>query len=202
MRAQEPPQRADADLIAETLAGNEAAFAELVRRHRPRIFQIASRYARGQTELEELAQEVFVKAYFALPQFRGDAPLEHWLARIAVRTCYDHLRARQRHPEVPMADLSGEQARWLEQAATAQSAEQEATLSARREARELLEQVLARLKPAERLVVGLLELDGRSVRHVAGLTGWSETLVKVRAFRARRAMRRIIEEMEHESRPS
>ncbi len=191
-------ERPDAELIAQTLAGNESAYEQLARRHRPRVFQIASRYARHEQDLADLAQEIFVKAYFALNDFRGDAPFEHWLSRIAVRTCYDHLRSRQRRPEATFAELTEDQARWLEQMTAADSAEKEDALASATEAKELVTLVLERMKPADRIVITLLELEEKSVREVADLTGWSQTLVKVRAFRARKAMKTIIEELEHE----
>lgn len=188
----------DEQLIARTLAGDEAAFESLVVRHRSRVFQIAGRYARHEHELADLAQEIFVKAYVALETFRGDAPFEHWLSRIAVRACYDHLRHRQRHPEATLSEITDDQSAWLERAASADAAEKQEALAAADEARELLNLALARLKPADRLVITLLELEERSVREIADLTGWSPTLVKVRAFRARKALRGILEELRHE----
>lgn len=197
MQAPARGEPSDAELIAQTLGGSEAAFEQLGRRHRPRVFQIASRYARDEHELADLAQEIFVKAYFALRDFRGDAPFEHWLSRVAVRTCYDHWRSRRRRQETTLSELTEDQSGWLERCGAAESAAQEEALAAAKAAKELVALVLERLKPADRLVVTLLELEEKSVREIAELTGWSQTLVKVRAFRARKAMRKIIEELEH-----
>ena len=171
----EPP---DARLIAASLAGDYEAFAELARRYKTRVFGIAARFARHHHELDDLGQEIFVKAWQHLGQFRRDAPFEHWLSRIAVRTCYDALRRRRREPDqVPVDSVS-------------LPAPADATADA---ARERLEHALTRLSPAERLVVTLLELQEHSVREVAALTGWSEANVKVRAFRARQSLKRTLE---------
>ncbi|HEY6229512.1 MAG TPA: sigma-70 family RNA polymerase sigma factor [Verrucomicrobiae bacterium] len=196
----EPPTTAisDAELIAHSIDGNESAFEQLVDRYQPRVFQIASRYAQGSEEQADLAQEIFVKVYFALKDFRGEAPFEHWLSRIAVRTCFDHLRRRQRKRESTFSDLTEDQSHWLEQISAADSAAKEEALANTREARELVGLVLERLRPADRHVITWLELEEKSVGEVADLTGWSKTLVKVRAFRARKAMRKIIEELQHE----
>jgi RNA polymerase sigma-70 factor (ECF subfamily) len=188
----------DATLIAQTLDGNDGAFEQLARRHKPHVFQIAGRYARNEHELADLAQEIFVKAYFALKSFRGEAPFEHWLSRITVRACYDHLRSRQRNRETTLSELTEDQSTWLERAGLEQSTEQQDAMASAEEAKELLNMVLERLSPPDRMVITLLELEDESVREVAGLMGWSQTLVKVRAFRARKAMRKIIEGMQHE----
>jgi RNA polymerase sigma-70 factor (ECF subfamily) len=165
----------------------------LVRRHRPRVARIVSRYARDAAEADDLAQEAFVKALQALDSFAGRAPFEHWLSRVAVRTCYDTLRARRRRPELRFSDLSDDQQAWLEQFGA------ESDDAPAREAKEVVWKVMEALPPDARLVLTLLEIEDRSVRDVAALTGWSVPLVKVRAFRARRLMRRACERlMEHE----
>ncbi|MSR65504.1 MAG: sigma-70 family RNA polymerase sigma factor [Verrucomicrobiae bacterium] len=196
MTAPQNEEPSDAELIARILEGDDGAFEQLACHHKPRVFQIASRYARNEHELADLAQEIFVKAYFALKSFRGDAPFEHWLSRIAVRACYDHLRSRQRKRETTLSELTDDQAAWLERAGMEQSTEQRDAMASAEEAKELLNWVLERLSPPDRMVITLLELEDKSVREVAGLMGWSQTLVKVRAFRARKAMRKIIEALQ------
>ena len=108
--------------------------------------------------------------------------------RLAVRTCYDFLRAHQRNREMSFADFTEEQSDWLDHfAANPADASENAAA-----ARELVEKVLAQLSPATRLVITLLEIEDRSVKEIARLTGWSVPLVKVRAFRARAEMRKIL----------
>jgi RNA polymerase sigma-70 factor (ECF subfamily) len=147
------------------------------------VFATAARFARDAHELDDLAQEVFIKVYRGLATFRADAPFSHWLARVTVRTCYDHLRTRRRHDGLVSLEAAGPE---RPDPATGRGEE-----AAR--ARELLAFGLAQLRPADRLVITLLELEERSVREVAALTGWTEINVKVRAFRARRALKRILE---------
>jgi len=171
----EPP---DECLIQSTLAGDDEAFAALVARHKRRIFGIAARFTRSEAELDDLCQEIFIKAYRHLGKFRGEAPFEHWLSRVGVRTCYDHLRkTRHDRDAVALDDVVLPGADDVEP----------------RRAREVLDFALAKLSPEERLVITLLELEEWTVRKIAGLTGWSESNVKVRAFRARQSLKRILE---------
>jgi len=110
------------------------------------------------------------------------------LMRLAVRTCYDFLRAHQRSREAVFSDLSPPEEDWLERFVSQPTTAAEDAEAAR----QLLERVLGRLSPPARLVITLLEIEERSVKEISGLTGWSVPLVKVRAFRARAEMRRVL----------
>ena len=92
-------ERTEAELIAAVLRGDPASFEPLVQKHSPRVFATARRYARRESEVEDIAQEVWLKAFEKLNSFRGEAPFEHWLMRLTVRTCYDFLRRHQRSRE-------------------------------------------------------------------------------------------------------
>ena len=187
-------ERTDAELIAGVRGGDTASFEPLLKRYQPRVFATARRYARRESEVEDIVQEVFLKAFHKLNSFRGDAPFEHWLMRLAVRTCYDFLRAHQRNREMSIADFTDEQTDWLDHfAANPADASENAAA-----ARELVEKVLAQLSPAARLVITLLEIEDRSVKEVAALTGWSVPVVKIRAFRARAQMRKCLEKLARE----
>lgn len=172
----------DAYLVDATLAGDDGAYAGLVSRHKRRVFGLAARFARDGDELEDLCQETFVRAYEHLKDYRREAPFEHWLVRIAVRVCHDQLRKRQRERRVPLEDagdlrdLAGDTRRSTE------------------EMRRTLFRAMERLKPDERLIITLLELEEYTVRETAELTGWSESNVKVRGHRARQALKRILED--------
>src|ERR1051326_4285623 len=96
----------DAELIAAVLKGGSASFEPLVKKYSPRLFATARRYARRESEVEDIVQEVWSKAFQKLGSFRGEAPFEHWLMRLAVRTCYDFLRSHQRNRETPFSELS------------------------------------------------------------------------------------------------
>ena len=181
--ASEPPRDEDASLVAAVLAGDDDAFGELVRRHKGRVFGLATRFARDGHEREDLCQEIFVQAYRKLRDFRGEAPFAHWLGRLAVRRCYDLLRrtARERRSSVPLDgdfDLIADPVPGREEAA--------------REAREILVRALAALSAEDRLVITLLELEDQPVREIAAATGWSEANVRTRACRARVALTDIL----------
>ena len=184
-------ERTDAELIAAVRRGDTASFEPLLKKYQPRVFATARRYARRESEVEDIVQEVFLKAFHKLNSFRGDAPFEHWLMRLAVRTCYDFLRAHQRNREMSFADVTDEQTDWLDHfAANPADASENAAA-----ARELVDKVLAQLSPAARMVITLLEIEDRSVKEVAALTGWSVPVVKIRAFRARAQMRKCLEKL-------
>jgi RNA polymerase sigma-70 factor (ECF subfamily) len=181
-------ERTEAELISAVLKGNAASFEPLVQKYSPRVFATARRYARRESEVEDIAQEAWLKAFEKLKSFRGEAPFEHWLMRLTVRTCYDFLRKHQRNRESPFSDLTEPESDWLEHFVTQPGAASENTDAARL----LVARILERLSPSARLVIILLEIEDRSVKEIAALTGWSVPLVKVRAFRARAEMRKIL----------
>ncbi len=181
----------DAEIIAAVLSGAMERFEVLVVKYQPRVFATARRYARRENEVEDIVQEVFIKAYQKLASYRGDAPFEHWLMRLAVHTCYDHLRGHQRNKEDVLTDLTEDEVAWLERFAT-----DPATASADDSgAKELLERALGQLSAPARMVITMLEIEERSVKEIAERTGWSVSLVKVRAFRARNELRKIVEKL-------
>jgi RNA polymerase sigma-70 factor (ECF subfamily) len=173
----------DDRLVADTLAGDDSAFAELTRRHKSRVFGVAARFARDPSEIDDICQDVFVQAYFKLRQFRGDSPFEHWLLRITTYKCYDYLRKRRRSGTAMSVDAMLETGY---EPVVSEPAEPHPEL-------ERLHAALAELSPKERLVITLLELEERTVQEIAELTGWSMSNVKVRAFRARATLRKLME---------
>src|SRR5580698_7363994 len=184
-------ERSEAELIASVLAGDSASFEPLVVKYSPRVFATARRYARRESEIEDIVQEVWLKAFDKLKGFRGEAPFEHWLMRLAVRTCYDFLRAHQRNRESSFSEISDPEEDWLERFAAAPESASEGADAART----LVMKVMEKLSPSARLVITLLEIEDRSVKEIAEITGWSVPLVKVRAFRARAEMRKILARM-------
>src|SRR5512141_1001935 len=107
-------ERTEAQLIAAVLKGDAASFEPLVQKYSPRVFATARRYARRESEVEDIVQEAWSKAFQKLRSYRGDAPFEHWLMRLAVRTCYDFLRQHQRNREQTFSELSEPENDWLE----------------------------------------------------------------------------------------
>jgi RNA polymerase sigma-70 factor (ECF subfamily) len=181
-------ERTDAEFIAEVLQGNAASFEPLIQKYSPRVFATVRRYSRRESEIEDVVQEVWLKSYQKLGSFRGEAPFEHWLMRLTVRTCYDFLRRHQRNRESAFSELSEPESDWLERFAS----QPESLADDADAARQLVERVLAGLSSQARLIITLLEIEDRSVKEIAELTGWSVPLVKVRAFRARADMRKAL----------
>ena len=182
----------DGELVKQVLAGDDAAYALLVQRYRSRVFSTASRYARNGAELEDLAQDIFIRIWKGLKTYRADAPFEHWLMTVTVRTCYDFLRKhrnrREREvlvDEMPAVQMSGD--------GMFSADAPEERQRRQREAWELVQFLMEKLNEKEHLVITLMELEEKSVKEVASLTGWSESNVKVRAYRARNKMRVLFE---------
>src|ERR1700704_4375905 len=147
----------DAELIAAVLKGDAASFEPLVQKYSPRVFATARRYARRESEIEDIVQEVWLKAFQKLSSFRGEAPFEHWLMRLAVRTCYDFLRGHRRNRETAFSELTEPEDDWLDRFVVEPgSASEHATA-----ARQLVERLLAQLSPPARMVITLLEIEER-----------------------------------------
>jgi len=181
-------ERSESELIAAVLAGDAASFEPLIEKYSPRLFATARRYARRESEVEDIVQEVWFKAFQKLKSYRGEAPFEHWLMRLAVHTCYDFLRGHQRNRETSFSDLTEPEDDWLDRFVTLPSTAPEDADAARL----LVDRLLARLSAPARLIITLLEIEERSIKEISRLTGWSVPLVKVRAFRARAEMRKIL----------
>ena len=177
-----PGEVSDEALVRDTLAGDERAYAELITRHKGRVLGTCARFARDSHQLDDLAQEVFVRAWRKLKGFRSDAPFEHWLARLTITSCYDFLRRERRHRGHASLD---------EMVVEMRDHSADAALAADR-ARELLAWAMRRLSAEEQLILTLLEIEERSVRDIAAITNWSESNVKVRAFRARGRLKEIL----------
>jgi RNA polymerase sigma factor (sigma-70 family) len=174
--------------IARIRRGDQAAARDLVRELYPRVVRIARAHLPRRVAEEDLTQEIFMKIFSRLDQYRGDAPFSHWVSRIAVTTCINHLRAQRCRPELRRADLSEREAEVLDAVMADRSEKSPVDALA---ARELVETLLARLKPDDRLVLVLFELQQKTIAEVAAATGWSFELVKMRVFRARRKLRRM-----------
>ena len=189
--AMDPLVSADDHLVQAACAGNPDAFTEIIARHKGRVFSMAAKYARNHHEMEDLAQDIFIRVWRGLTSWRGSAPFDHWLTKIAVRTCFDFLRRHRRRRETEVSrDSLPEHCGLDREASPAEEGENHALLLVRR--------AMTRLHPKEQLVLTLLELEDKTVREVASLTGWSEGNVKVRAHRARASLRIVIEQIRRE----
>jgi RNA polymerase sigma-70 factor (ECF subfamily) len=175
-------ESSDDQLVSAALRGDQGAFGDLAARHKSRVFGLVSRFAGNGADLEDICQDVFIQAYFNLRQFRRESPFEHWILRIATYKCYDYLRRRKRERAGTSVD------------ALLDSGYQPAAPEPRAPHPELerLHEAIGKLTPKERLVITLLELEDRSLQEVAELTGWSVGNVKVRAFRARASLHKLL----------
>lgn len=176
-------------------AQDGAAFAEIVSRYSPRVFRVASRFFRQRSLVEEAAQEVFLKAFTQLESFEGRGALEGWLTRIATNTCLNMIRASKRRPEMTAADLNEEQMDWLGHKQSMLAGEEHRSTENRFVAADLAERLLETLSAEDRLAVTMIDGEGASVKEVANTTGWSESKVKVRAFRARKRLREAMDKL-------
>lgn len=169
------PAAREAELIAASRGGDTSAFSALVRQHQARVFYLAGRIFRRREDVEDVAQETFLAAWRRLETYGGRAPFEHWITRICLRCCYARLAAeRRRTVPFPVQEPVGP----THDPAVALD----------------LERMLARLSPADRFILLLVDGEGWSVKEVADRTGWTQANVKIRTFRARRRLRRFLEE--------
>ena len=175
--------------------GDEDAARALFRHVYPLVARLVRSHLPRRTSQEDLVQTVFMKVFANLDRFSGTVPLEHWVSRIAINTCLNQLAAEKVRPELRWADLSEEQTEALEAVTVGPEALDPLQNLA---AREIVEKLLAQLAPADRLVLTLLHLEGRSVDEVRQITGWNVPVIKVRAFRARRKLRKCFETLMEE----
>ena len=184
----------DLDLARQAQEGDESAFAEIVRRYSPRVFSVASRFFRQRSLVEEAAQEVFLKAFTQLGSFEGRGSMEGWLTRIATNTCLNMVRGAKRRPEFTVSDLTDDEQSWLDhQSAGNEGAQPSVENSV--VATDLADRLLAVLSPEDQQALLMIDGEDASIKEVAEATGWSESKVKVRAFRARRKVREAMEKL-------
>ncbi len=178
-------------LVAAVRRNDEPAAREIVRRLYPLVVKLVRSHRPRRTAEEDLCQMIFIRIFQKLDQFSGKVPLEHWVSRIAINTCINQIQAERVRPEFRHSDLSEEEVAVIQNlAATPEELGPDRSFAAR----DLVERLLAALKPAERMIIDLLYLQERSVAEIQALTGWGASLVKVRAFRARQKMKRQLDQ--------
>lgn len=174
---------------------DQAAARALVDHLYPLVIRIVRAHRPRRVAEEDLAQDVFLKMFTRLEQYQGTVPFPHWVSRIAVTTCIDQLRAQKRRPEFRWADLSEGEADVAEAVMTN---ENDVAVNDAMAAHELVHRLLEQLKPDDQVVIRLLDLEQKSIAEIAALTGWNQSLIKVRAFRARRKLRQLFLELQRE----
>jgi RNA polymerase sigma-70 factor (ECF subfamily) len=193
LTAQSSADPSDIELVSRAVAGEEEAFEELFNRHRRRVSLIASRFFRQPEQIEEIVQESFTKAYFALRDFTNqqEASFAAWIARISFNACYDELRRIKRRPESALSNVSEDEAAWLKDQPRAEGVGDDIERAAI--SRDLTDKLLSRLSPEDRMVLVMMDVEGLSVSEIAKSTRWSISKVKVRAHRARASLRRVLD---------
>ena len=176
---------------------DQAAARALVDHLYPLVIRIVRAHLPRRVAEEDLAQDIFLKMFTRLDQYKGAVPFPHWVSRIAVTTCIDQLRSQKRRPEFRWADLSENEADVLDAVMTNENDVEAGDALA---ARELVHKLLDQLKPDDRLVIQLLDLEQKTIAEISATTGWSQSLVKVRAFRARRKLQKLFQELEQKER--
>ena len=176
---------ADSRLVEAAIGGDGDAFARIVDAYQTTLAQQLRRFSRDPLTIEELVHEVFVEAYFSLRTYRGASNLLNWLRKIAVRVGYRYWKqkAKTQTNEVNLSGVGDQLEQTIEHRSFGAA-----------EASELLGELLEALAPRDRLVLTLLYWDGCSISEAAELTGWSQAMVKVQAYRARNRLRKVIEE--------
>jgi RNA polymerase sigma-70 factor, ECF subfamily len=192
MSAETPSQMTDDELVAAARTGDESAFGRLFERHRRLVSRLGYRFFPRRDQVEEIIQESFIKAYFALDDYQGggEKSFVSWLARIAVRTCYDELRRARRRGESSIGDLSEEEAAYLHERLRDLSAG--GNVEGAAISRDLANKLLSRLRPDDRMVLALLKLEELSIAEISNLTGWTTAKVKMRSHRAQRGLRQLL----------
>ncbi len=173
--------------VARARQGDEKAVLELFHYMYPHVAKLVYSNRPHREGVEDLIQQSCIKIVTNLHKYSGRAPFLHWVSRVTINTCLNQMRREKARPEVRMGDLSEDEAGVIEALATAPGALDSGDQVA---AGELVEKLLAKLRPADRLLMRLMYLEGRNVEEISALTGWSRAVVKVRAFRARGHLRK------------
>jgi RNA polymerase sigma-70 factor (ECF subfamily) len=189
----------DEEIVRQVLGGNVNAFESVILRHRVLVLTIVKKHV-PEDAVEETAQEAFVRAYQSLPTFKGTGAFSQWLSSIVVRTCYDYWRKAYRSREIPMSALNEKHAQWLEEVISQMPEEAPDEREPQMEAREILNWALGKLSAGDRMVLELVYLEGCSVKEAAELLGWSKANVKVRSFRARMKLEKLLSKVKEQGR--
>lgn len=180
--------RLEEDVAAWCQEHDEAAARRLIDALYPQVIRIVRNHLPFRLEEEDLAQEVFAQFFRTLDRYDPSRPLENWLSRLALNVCLKALRSRQRRPELRWSDLSEEE----RLAAEALQQESEPSPATGTETKTLLLRLLESLSAEDRMVITLLHLEEKSLQEIQTLTGWSNVVVRMRAYRARRRLSRML----------
>ena len=184
----------DDEIVLQIINGNVNAFEFLVKRYEFFVLNMVKRHI-PYNEVEEVVQDAFIRIYQALPSFKGKGEFKGWISTITIRACYDFWRKAYRLNEIPMSALNDTHRKWLEDVISNQSAQSLHEKISRNEAHELLEWALGKLGPKDRMVLELVYLEDLTGKEAADLLGWSVANVKIRAFRSRKKLYKLLMEI-------
>ena len=182
------------DCLRRIERGDEAAARKLLRHFHPFVLKLVRAHLPRRLAEEDLVQMIFIKIFHKLSQYTGRMPLEHWISRVAVNTCFNALKAEKTRPEWRLSDFSEEIAAGIEKLAATEI--DTATNDDFDFAKRLVTDLLAQLSPEDRLIITLLHLEDKSVDEIHAITGWNRSVIKVRAFRARAKMKKMLNQRE------
>lgn len=182
-----------ADCLQRWRRGDESAAEELIRHLHPVIARIVRTNLPRRDNEEDIVQEILMKTFSRLHQYKGDAPLSHWVSRLALTTCMDRLRAQKIRPEVRWSDLTTEETEVFE---TAWLGGKTGDGTGAIHARDLVEKLLSTLEPMDRSLILQADLEGHSLEEISGRTGWGISKIKMRLFRVRAQLRKTMQRLE------
>ncbi|MBW2595046.1 MAG: RNA polymerase sigma factor [Deltaproteobacteria bacterium] len=181
----------DREIIQRIIDGDADAFAQILTKYKDHVMGIVNRHV-PYNQVEETSHDAFIRAYQSLATFRGEDNFRHWLSSIAVRTCYDFWRERYKAREIPMSSLTEKHQEWLENVISDTSDRAFGEQGSQKEAREVLDWALDKLSAEDRMVLELVYLEGQTVKEAAELLGWTTANVKIRSFRSRRKLHKLL----------
>jgi RNA polymerase sigma-70 factor (ECF subfamily) len=191
MQYDSSPKSDDTEIIHQVLDGNTNAFESLLNRYQELVLKIVKKHI-PYNDITETTQDVFIRAFQSLSSFKAKSDFKHWLCSIAVKTCYDYWRKAYQSKEIPISAITEKHQEWLERVIDSEDGLLFNEKGSQEEAKELLDWALARLSAEDRIVLELVYLEGLTCKETADLLGWSVANVKVRSFRSRKKLEKII----------
>ncbi len=181
----------DEKIVRQVIAGDVNAFEHLLEKYQNLVLRIVKKHV-PHDQVRDLVQEVFIRMYQSLLTFDDRSSFPQWVSTIAVRTCYDFWRKRGKWREVSLSFLNAEHQAWIEAALSGEASQSFRERGREREAGEILDWALDKLSAEDRMVLELVYLEGHTVKEAASLLGWSSAKVKVRSFRSRKKLYRLL----------
>lgn len=180
----------EASCLERVRSGDQTAARELVEYLTPMVTRIVKSRKPWRMADEDLMQEVYLKMFSRLHQYKGQVPFRHWVSRIAVYACIDSLRFHRRRPEYRWSDMPETEADALSQSLANEHADapDDAVSKA-----DLVDNLMNKLKPEDKMILQLIDLEQKTIAEVQKITGWGESLVKIRTFRARKKLKKLFE---------